>query len=100
MSEQGKQRCCYDYYGIGQKPELPAMPDDCPGVLATASEQGFSPEGYYIQVCPRVSWLGRVAGGVNFCGNGPDVIVLHRDTVPSKQEYQAVVQEVDDDWCW
>lgn len=91
--------CCYSFlWSTEHRESKKAKPEDCSGVLSSAYEEGYG-EGYYIQVCPRLSWLGRVAGGVTFCGNGPEVIILHRDTIPTEQEYEQVARDADDgDW--
>ncbi len=89
--------CCFAYTWSGQYKKSP-MPEDCPGVLATGYADGSPEEGYYIEVCPRTAWLGRAASGVVFCGLGPDVIVLHRDTVPTEDEYNQAARNADKDF--
>jgi hypothetical protein len=96
MSE--KKLCCYDMWMPGQLRGT-ENPEDCEGVLTTHSEEGYPEDGYYIQVCPRLSTLGQPNGGVNFCGNGPDVITMHRDTTPTNEEYKQAARDADQmDW--
>lgn len=92
-----KPRCCF-VYTLSPDLKSPIQPEDCPGILAASYANGSPEEGYYIEVCPRKSWLGKIAGCIAFCGLGPDVIVLHRDTLPTKTEYEQAAREADEDW--
>ncbi len=92
-----KSRCCIAYT-LSPDHNLPEQPNDCPGILATGYTDWPGEEGYYIEVCPRKSWLGKAAGGIAFCGLGPDVIILHRDTSPTQAEYEQAAREADLDW--
>ncbi len=104
MSEQLQPECagscevCYDYmWGENRyKPkEERATPEDCTGLIVDGKyfPDGYDGEGYFVQVCPRQSALGTPPSGVGFCGNGPDVIVVHSDRVPTEEEYQQIIKE-------
>lgn len=90
--------CCYSFMWLPEFDHTTSLrAADCSGILGSAYElddQGGA--GYYIQVCPRLAWLGRAASGINFCGDSPDVLVLHRNTYPSRAEFkQAVIDNAD-----
>jgi hypothetical protein len=85
---------CYDCLIPGQE-----RPNDCPGLLVESkSLEGYPEDGYFVQVCPRVSNLGRMVTHIDYCGNGPDVIVMHQSTVPSAEEYAAAAKKCDNAW--
>lgn len=92
-----QKHCCFSY-ALSEEYKTKPMPDDCPGLLATGSADGSPEDGYYIEVCPRKLWLGKSAAGAAFCGLGPDLIVLHRDTAPTQEEYDQAALEADEDW--
>lgn len=99
MSESNKH-CCYSFnWSREHMNEGQQRPEDCPGVLATAFENGYPEDGYYIQVCPRTSWLGHTAAHIDFCGNGADVIILHQDAVPTDDEYKQAVRFVEENYA-
>jgi hypothetical protein len=100
VSEKGSI-CCYEFRGFVSVPEKDhtARPDDCQGILTTASAKGYPEDGYYIEVCPRLSWLGAKQYSIDFCGNGADVIVMHQDTIPTSEDYDAAARIADEgDW--
>ncbi len=101
MPEIENKICCYTYRWQLSREDQAAgnwKADDCNGVLKATIISGYPEDGYYVEVCPRTSWLGRCATGINFCGNGADVIVLHRNTIPTLEEYQQAARDADNDW--
>jgi hypothetical protein len=76
---------------------IPLVGQDCPpncvGVLATKfMRDPNGGEGFMIQVCPNPQTLGRPNAEADYCGNGADVITMHRDTIPTDEEYAEAVK--------
>jgi hypothetical protein len=69
--------------------------DDCTGRLAYFMiGQTVREEGVAVDVCPRKSKAGSGHGGRgDYCNNGPDPMVIYRDTVPTLAEVEAVVAD-------
>jgi len=102
MTENACEECYSNMFSSDPPPE------DCEGLVAdkciSRTDLGKEPldpdslvidDGFYIQVCPRRSRLGNPNGEVTFCGNGPDVIVMFRDTVPTREEYLDAARQFD-----
>ena len=92
-----KNHCClvYSYFHNGENAP------DCTGVIAESSVRGDEnfPEGFFVQTCPRESWLGRTASGIGFCGNGADVVSIHMSAVPSPEQVTLAVDVFkNEDW--
>ncbi len=94
----GSCEVCYGYLW-GSERNKPAserqLPDDCSGLLVDGRwfPDEYEGDGYFIQVCPRQSTLGSPPSGIGFCGNGPDVIVVHSDREPTEEEYGQIMKE-------
>ncbi len=75
---------------------LPLMerncPDICLGLLASELILGHG-EGCIVQVCPNPMRLDQPTVEPDCSGLGPDVIILHRDTIPSVSEYRQAVDQ-------
>ncbi len=97
MASERDPHCCYSYTWSQDYRER-NQPTDCPGVLATKLAKGDPEDGYYIQICPRAAWLGNLATAVSFCGLGPDVIILHRNSIPTAEECEQAVRRIDEEW--
>ncbi|MDB5163670.1 MAG: hypothetical protein JWS12_287 [Candidatus Saccharibacteria bacterium] len=73
---------------VGEK-----CPESCVGLVATKfMRDPNGGEGFMIQVCPNPEWLGQPNSEADYCGDGADVITIHRDTVPTDEEYAQAVQ--------
>ena len=81
---------------------IPLVGHDCPeycvGVLATRTFDSASPDGAYVQVCPNPDRLKDGISGATYCGNGSDVVTIHRSTIPTEEEYLQAVADFDNDW--
>lgn len=59
----------------------------CPGVIQTEIVgQSVEQDGFYVQVCPLPEMLGTCEYGINYCGNGSDVVVIHSDRKLNDEE--------------
>lgn len=75
---------CYSKY-----PDCECV-EACPGPMTKLVEDGVGGEGYYVQLCRDPNTIGEAPGGVNYCGDGPDVLVFHQTEFPSDDEvYRA-----------
>jgi len=77
------EKFCY-----GSFPNTSDCPEECPGARSKwlpnlGSGDG---EGYYVQICPNPARAGNHPGGINYCGNGPDVLVFYQTEFPSDEE--------------
>ena len=63
-------------------------PDACPGLLASRLVMGCE-----VQICPNPERLGAANEEADCCGNGHDVLILHRVTEPSQKDYEKAVAE-------
>lgn len=87
--------CCNSFFWRDENGHSGAVrADDCTGVLALHFED-VGEEGIVVQVCPRERWLGQELGGTAMCGMGPDVVVMHQNTVPTDEEYKAAIADSD-----
>jgi hypothetical protein len=68
--------------------------EQCPGLVETKSVSSGT-ETYLVQVCPKAEMLGRPATFHELEHNGPGVIVLHRENVPTDEEYKAIARSHD-----
>lgn len=90
-----EKRCCYEHIF----PHGKERPIDCTGVLAQCGifRENYE-EGFYVQTCPRTSWGGRPPSGIDFCGNGSDVVIIYQSTPATQEEANAAVDYFLNDW--
>jgi hypothetical protein len=84
VNKLGQKETCFKATSGGD------CPPECIGMIASKfirESQEIDDEGTIVQVCPNPNRLGDYDDGSIYCGNGPDVVIMHRDTVPSDEEY-------------
>lgn len=71
-------------------------PEACPGMLDSKFlRSDYGGEGCLVQICPNPETLDKPMLAVDYCGNGPDVVIIYRDTVPSDQECKILVDQAE-----
>lgn len=75
------ERHCY-----GSFPNLSDCPEECPGAKSKWLPDNYSGEGYYVQLCPNPARAGHHIGAINYCGNGPDVLIFYQAEFPPDEE--------------
>lgn len=63
--------------------------ESCPGGESKFVPDGYGGEGYYAQLCPDPEKASDGVATIEFCGNGPNVIVFFRPTMPTDAEILA-----------
>ncbi len=63
-------------------------PEECPGPQSKwlPNSGGGGGEGYYVQLCTNPEKSEYSVGGVNFCGDGPDVLIFYQTEFPPDEE--------------
>lgn len=92
MNQYSPEICRANYL----QPEV--CDDKCPGPLTSSYEtQSESTKGtvkdYYVFVCRSPLKMHLPARCIDFCGNGPDVLTMHRSTLPPHKEVEELVRE-------
>lgn len=76
---------------------IPLIGSDCPDVCQGLLDSSFAEdknggEGFLIQVCPNPERRSSINSETDYCGNGPDVIIMYRNTIPTAEEYEVAVK--------